>query len=86
MWESKKFLKQVEVKAIQYNGTNRSEVVELAYNCAEVLVALPNHVFVLSLFKETMFVELNDWLVKETDGKFYIVKPKMFNMEYDEVV
>ena len=85
MWEPCKAIKRVEVKAIQFNGINQNEVVELAHDSAEVLASLPNRAFLLLLYDKPMLVELNDWIVKEANGDFDIVKAKEFEKDFEVI-
>lgn len=82
--------KPVVIEAVQFDGTNRREVLSFIYpgmsddalRGAEVM-ALP---VVIGTLEGDMTVSPGDYVIRGVQGEFYPCKPDIFAATYEEVV
>ena len=74
--------KPVTIEAIQWNGGNLSEIRDFMRS------TVVNHVSVLIIptLEGNKHASLNDYIIKDINGKFYPCKHHIFAKTYDEVM
>ena len=79
----KKYIKKpVTIQAIQWNGGNLLEIQRFMGSTVE------NNglVLIIPTLEGDMYASLNDYIIKDINGKFYPCKPYIFAKTYDEVI
>jgi hypothetical protein len=76
----------VEIEAVQWDGGNRNEIWKL---CTLCYFNTDLHTGELQLMVQTpdgiMEAELNDYLIKDHRGQYFVCKPDEFKLKYEEV-
>ena len=74
--------KPVTIDAIQWNGGNLSEIRDFMRS------TVVNHgsVLIIPTLEGDMYASLNDYIIKDINGKFYPCKPDIFDNTYEEVM
>ena len=65
--------KQIEVKAIQFNGDNKEEIAEFTKGIVSLL------------FPDNAIIVKGDWIVQE-ENKFYIYSQEKFEKTFDSII
>jgi len=78
--------KPVVIEAVQWNGSNLSEIAAFVTITHKVLheEGLPV-VIVIPTLEGSMEATLNDWIIKGVKGEFYPCKPDIFAATYEPV-
>ena len=74
--------KQVTIEAIQWNGENLSEIRDFMRSTVET----HGLVLIIPTLEGNMYASLNDYIIKDINGKFYPCKPDIFDNTYEEVM
>ena len=74
--------KPVTIEAIQWNGGNLSEIRDFMRS------TVVNHgsVLIIPTLEGNKHASLNDYIIKDINGKFYPCKPYIFANTYEEVM
>lgn len=74
--------KPVTIEAIQWNGENLFEIQRFMGS------TVVNHgsVLIIPTLEGDMYASLNDYIIKDINGKFYPCKPYIFAKTYEEVI
>ena len=74
--------KPVTIEAIQWNGGNLSEIRDFMRS------TVVNHgsVLIIPTLEGNKHASLNDYIIKDINGKFYPCKPDIFANTYEEVI
>ena len=74
--------KPVTIEAIQWNGVNLSEIRDFMRS------TVVNHgsVLIIPTLEGNKHASLNDYIIKDINGKFYPCKPDIFDNTYEEVM
>ncbi len=74
------------VTAIQWTGKNVYDVAKfLQGHTLDSGKVYPDSLIVLEAHNITMITDINDWLVKTTDGKYFPCKSDEFEKNYEEM-
>ena len=74
--------KPVTIEAIQWNGGNLSEIRDFMRST----VVNPGSVLIIPTLEGNKHASLNDYIIKDINGKFYPCKPDIFDNTYEEVM
>ena len=88
--------KPVEIEAIQWNGTNESEIKTFVGNAAKFTIISvdtaekanitePITKLEIETLEGTMTAQIGDFIIRGVDGEFYPCKPDIFERTYDKV-
>lgn len=75
--------KPVVVEAIQYVGSNKTEILKFIFSYVD-----PNteaDPLTIQTLEGKMNVSINDWVIKGVNGEFYPCKPDIFEKTYEPV-
>ena len=75
--------KPVTIEAIQWNGGNLSEIRDFMRS---TVVETNGLVLIIPTLKGNKHASLNDYIIKDINGKFYPCKPYIFAKTYEEVM
>ena len=75
--------KPVVIDAVQFDGTNFSEI-DSFMEGANGFQEFPPRVVILTL-EGTMYGDVGDWIIKGVKGEFYPCKPDIFEATYEVV-
>ena len=75
--------KQIVVKAIQYTGDNKIEILDFTNYTASL--NNPHQHLTISTLEGDMRAEAGDWIIKGIQGEFYPCKPDIFEETYEIV-
>lgn len=73
--------KPVEIEAIQWNGTNESEIKTFVGDAAKFAATS----LTIETLEGTMTAQIGDFIIRGVDGEFYPCKPDIFERTYDKV-
>ena len=73
--------KPVEIEAIQWNGTNESEIKAFVGDAAKFATTS----LTIETLEGTMIAQIGDFIIRGVDGEFYPCKPDIFERTYDKV-
>lgn len=73
--------KPVEIEAIQWNGTNESEIKTFVGDAAKFTTTL----LTIKTLEGIMIAQVGDFIIRGVDGEFYPCKPDIFEKTYDKV-
>ena len=71
----------VEIEAVQWNGTNKLEILEFLDGANGEFKG--SGLFIYTL-EGTMRASVQDYIVKGVSGEFYPCKPEIFDMTYEK--
>ena len=74
--------KPVTIEAIQWNGENLSEIRDFMRST----VVNNGLVLIIPTLEGNKHASLNDYIIKDINGKFYPCKPYIFANTYEEVM
>ena len=82
--------KSVEIEAIQWNGTNLSEIQEFGKGNLDINIctnrsAPPLVTIEIKTLEGVMKLNENDYLIKGVKGEYYPCKPDIFELTYEKV-
>jgi hypothetical protein len=85
--------KPVVIQAMQYDGTNSSEIIAWAngsinlksFKYVDGVIASSYDYLVVSTLEGDMIINLDDWIIKGVVGEFYSCKPDIFAKTYELV-
>lgn len=69
--------KPIEVDAIQYNGDNKEDLVTFTKGGT-----LSGSILGCSI---GLIISKGDWIIKESNGRFYLCTPEMFEKMYQRI-
>lgn len=69
--------KPIEVDAIQYNGDNKEDLVAFTKGGT-----LSGSILGCSI---GLIISKGDWIIKESNGRFYLCTPEMFEKMYQRI-
>ena len=77
--------KPVVVEAVQWDGTNNGaqkiyDIILPGYKIRGIVLN-----FTLRTIKGNLYASPKDWIIKGTEGEFYICPPDIFEATYEEV-
>jgi hypothetical protein len=86
--------KPVVIDAVQYNGSNKDEIISFVGEAAKFQSAVGSSAdgegypqayskLTISTLEGEMLVSENDWVIKGVKGEFYPCKPEIFAATYD---
>jgi len=80
--------KPEEIEAMQYPGMRElaDAAVVFAWLDKNNVIHRHNRGFVIEREKFEMLVLPGDWIIKNSEGKFYPCKPDIFNTTYEQVI
>ena len=82
--------KSVDIEAIQWNGTNLSEIQEFGKDNLDINIctngnASPLVTIEIKTLEGVMKLNENDYLIKGIKGEYYPCKPDIFELTYEKV-
>lgn len=81
----KQFNVKNTVEAIQFDGSNSSEIIDiLGFIPTKIVNEGTDEVFIHFHGREPYDINIGDWLVKGITGLFFAVTEKYFNEHYEE--
>ena len=72
----------IVITAIQWNGVNTTEINQFLNRQAFVDRAGRLQINIL---EDTIFINKDDWIIRDVQGEFYPCKPDIFEITYEQV-
>ena len=77
--------KPVVIDAVQFTGTNITEVRDFCPRSVYMITDYPPSCFLISTLEGDMRAYPNDWIIKGVKGEFYPCKDDIFKATYEAV-
>lgn len=77
--------KPVVIEAVQWNGNNFDEVVELTGIMGVLPPSQKNTCVGIQTLEGTMRADIGDWIIKGIKGEVYPCKPDIFEATYESI-
>lgn len=81
MGENSYIKKQIQVKAIQWDGKNEKEIFSFCKNC----FIDGNQRLIVETLEGPMIAEIGDYIICGIKGEFYPCKPDIFEITYESL-